>query len=73
MKSAAPITGSVPIRTEVFDPRGNETRYGGIGIMQNNRFAITIPFAGNDLVGTWRIRVTELVSGKYSEAMLELK
>jgi len=61
------------LRVEVLDPVGVpvETMSKNV-IAPSGKFEARLPFAKNDPPGTWRVRVTELVSGKFATRKVQL-
>lgn len=67
-----PISGLTPVRLTVHDPRGVATPYGHTLCLRDGRATFTIPFATNDLVGTWDLHLTDLITGKTTQHAIEL-
>lgn len=62
-----PVDALEPLELEVTDPQGRATEYGGSFVARGGVLALDRTFAANDLPGAWRVRVTELASGKTGE------
>ncbi|MEA3403531.1 MAG: alpha-amylase family protein [Armatimonadota bacterium] len=60
--------------TEVIDPNGDSPLWGQqVAVLDGGRAQVRVQVAHNDLPGTWRIRATELFSGKSAEAGWEVR
>jgi subtilisin-like proprotein convertase family protein len=69
--ASSPARHAVLIR--LFAPDGAEARWARqVVLLENGRAAIQLPVAFNDAAGTWRLRATELFSGKEGAAKYSL-
>ncbi|MGC9318094.1 MAG: beta-galactosidase trimerization domain-containing protein [Armatimonadota bacterium] len=60
--------------TEVIDPSGERPLWGQqVAVLDDGRAQVRAQVAHNDLPGTWRIRATELFSGRSAEAGWEVR
>ena len=59
---------------DVIDPEGRKhSQYSRVVVSSDQgRASAAIPFALNDVLGTWTVRVTERVSGQTTQTVLEL-
>ena len=72
------ISGGEPAdhvcRIEVTDPTGNaRPEYGERVLCAIGQGQYVLPLAHNDPVGQWKVRATEIVSGKTAEISVEVK
>jgi hypothetical protein len=67
-----PIAAVVPVRVDVTDPDGRAAEFSGYYGASDGRLSVTLDLAPNDLPGTWRIRVSELASGRSAERTFQL-
>ncbi len=60
--------------TEVIDPDGERPLWGQkVAVLEDGRAQVPVLVAHNDRPGTWRVRATELFSGKSAEAAWEVQ
>lgn len=58
------IRGIVPVLVNIKDSKRNKAEFSGYYGLRNGKIRIIIDIAKNDEVGTWKITVKELASGK---------
>jgi uncharacterized protein YfaS (alpha-2-macroglobulin family) len=67
------VNGYVPARVEVMEPSGKklfnitsplETVYTDVTLFVDGTLRFNIPLGTNELVGEWRVKVQELITGK---------
>ncbi|MBD3292698.1 MAG: hypothetical protein GF393_07210, partial [Armatimonadia bacterium] len=62
------VNAIVPVQVEIIDPHGHEAEFSGYYGAKDGGVEINADIAPNDVPGVWRIRVTELASGKVANA-----
>ncbi|MDY0170943.1 MAG: beta-galactosidase, partial [Thermoguttaceae bacterium] len=73
VKIAEGDPGDHVLRVEVYDPTGNVSRaYTDNVLAEAGRWEGTVPTALNDLPGTWRIVVHDVISGNRGEVAFEI-
>lgn len=72
--SGKPTTLPHAFVVDVIDPKGRKRPQYSQVVVSNDqgRASVVVPFALNDLLGAWTVRVTERVSGQTCEAVFEL-
>lgn len=71
---AAPDTAAHAMRIRLFDPSGQPTAaYSGVQVVRGAGAEWQAAFADDAPAGSWRIEVTDILSGKVARGELELK
>jgi beta-galactosidase len=69
LRASGKVTERLPVWVEVTDPAGNRPLWGRQTVLlQGGAAAMKLPMAYNDQPGKWRLRATELFSGRSAEA-----
>lgn len=67
-----PLYAIVPVRVELLDPHGRAAEFSGYYGAKDGRVEITALLAANDVPGLWRLRATELASGREASAYMRV-
>ncbi|MDD3926037.1 MAG: hypothetical protein PHT33_05210 [bacterium] len=63
------VNALLPVQITITDSEGREREeYGGVRVLDGGRLKVDIPLADNDPEGSWKIQVTEKLSGQRAEA-----
>lgn len=69
LSASGQVTEKLPVWFEILDPAGNRPLWGRqTALLESGAAQVKLPVALNDASGTWRLRATELFSGKSAEA-----
>ncbi|MBN1346894.1 MAG: hypothetical protein JXQ73_29655 [Phycisphaerae bacterium] len=71
-KSGKAVGGVCPLRVEVLDPLGRESEWCRYTTTREGVCSFSFVPAINDAVGTWTVRVTDLIAGRVAEVELAL-
>ncbi len=64
--------GIVPVKITVYDPTGKKSDYSDRLAASNGLATLKIPFAGNDILGEWTVKVQNMITRHLAEAKIEL-
>lgn len=67
-----PLAAIVPVRVEILDPAGRPAEYSGYYGARDGQVRIAARLAANDVPGVWRVRATELASGRSGDAYVRV-
>ncbi|MCC6696214.1 MAG: hypothetical protein IT365_11345 [Candidatus Hydrogenedentes bacterium] len=65
--SGNPISGALPLRVDVADPRARDSEWSRYTTTRDGRCTFRFIPAMNDMPGTWTVSVTELIGGYKQE------
>jgi Concanavalin A-like lectin/glucanases superfamily len=63
----------LPVQVEILDPKGRPAEGSGYYGAKNGVVEITLATASNDLRGIWKIRATDLASGKVGKSTFRVR
>lgn len=72
MDAEGPVPAVVPVQLEVVDPLGRSAEFSGYYAAVDGELHVTLDLASNDEPGQWRVRATELASGRQVEAVVRV-
>jgi hypothetical protein len=74
LRATSKPTGKLAVWVEVIDPGGRKPLWGQqVVLLADGSGQVQVPVAYNDMPGKWRLRATELFSGKSDEASWVVK